>query len=82
MNKLVAAKASYARYIAPAVAVTLAFSTGAFAADGDLVAADYTGLATKILTYLGYAIAAGLTVLVAIIAAKKGYALFQQFIRG
>lgn len=72
----------YSRYIAPVLVGTLALSGASFAADGDIVAADFTALGTKILTYLGYAIAAGLLVLVAVIGAKKAWQFMQTFFRG
>jgi hypothetical protein len=52
-----------------------------FAADGDITAADFTSLAAKVLTYLGFAVAAGLTVLVATVAAQAGWKFFQKFIK-
>lgn len=58
-----------------------AISTSAWAADGEITSADFTTLATKVLTYLGFAIAAGLTVLVAVIAAQAGWRFFGKFIK-
>jgi hypothetical protein len=59
----------------------LASSGVAFAADGDISSADFTAVATKVLTYLGYAVAAGLTVLVATVAAQAGWKFFSKFIK-
>lgn len=50
-------------------------------ASGEITQADFTSLATKVLTYLGYAIAAGLTVLVATVAATAGWRFFSRFIK-
>lgn len=60
---------------------TLATYAGAQTASGEITAADFTGVATKVLTYLGYAIAAGLTVLVATVAAQAGWRFFSKFIK-
>jgi hypothetical protein len=59
----------------------LAMSGVSFALDGDITQADFTGVATKVLAYLGYAIGAGLTVLVAVVAAQAGWKFFTKFIK-
>lgn len=48
--------------------------------DHILVQEDFTGVATQILTYLGYAVVAGLTVLVAVLAARRGWSFFRRFL--
>lgn len=60
---------------------TVATSALAQSTTGEITSADFTQLATKVLTYLGYAIAAGLTVLVAVIAAQAGWRFFGKFIK-
>lgn len=40
----------------------------------------FTDVATTVLEYLGYAIVAGLTVLVAVIGARKAWAFMRRFI--
>jgi di/tricarboxylate transporter len=41
---------------------------------------QFTDLATQILTYLGYAIVAGLTVLVAVIGARRAWGFMRRFL--
>lgn len=62
------------------LAVAMFSVASAQATDGTMTQADFTGVATQILTYLGFAVAAGLTVLVAFIAAKRGWAFFRSFL--
>jgi hypothetical protein len=63
------------------IVLTLMLVGSAFAqSSGTMTQADFTGVATQILTYLGYAVAAGLTVLVAFIAAKRGWTFFRSFL--
>jgi hypothetical protein len=69
----------HARIIMPLA--ILAASNLARAADGDITAADFTSVGTKVLSYLGYAVAAGLTVLVATVAAQAGWKFFGKFIK-
>lgn len=63
------------------VAVGLSPALAQTGAAGEITQADFTSLATKVLTYLGYAIAAGLTVLVATVAATAGWRFFSRFIK-
>lgn len=58
--------------------VSLATTGGGSA--GTITQADFTDLATQILTYLGYAIAAGLTVLVAVIGARRAWSFMRRFL--
>lgn len=63
--------------------VCLAVTGIAFAQDdpvGTITQADFTDLATQILTYLGYAIAAGLTVLVAVLGARRAWSFMRRFL--
>lgn len=46
---------------------------------GVITQEDFTELATQILTYLGYAIAAGLGVLVMVIGARRAWSFFRRF---
>lgn len=46
----------------------------------ELTQEDFTGVATQILTYLGYAVIAGLSVLVAVIAARRGWSFLRRFL--
>lgn len=41
---------------------------------------DFTSVATQILTYLGYAVVAGLSVLVAVVAARRGWSFLRRFL--
>jgi len=68
---------------AVALGLVLMDMAGAQAAGGagDISQEQFTGLATKILTYLGYAIVAGLTVLVAVLGAMAGWRFFGKFIK-
>lgn len=45
-----------------------------------LTQANFTDLATQILTYLGFAVIAGLTVLVAVIGARRAWAFMRRFL--
>lgn len=47
---------------------------------GSITQEDFTSLATQILTYLGYAIVAGLTVLVAVIGARRAWSFMRRFL--
>ena len=40
----------------------------------------FTELATQILTYLGYAVVAGLTILVAVIGARRAWSFMRRFL--
>jgi hypothetical protein len=63
------------------VALALAlFSVASAQAVGTIDQADFTQLATQILTYLGYAVAAGLTVLVAVIGARRAWTFMRGFL--
>ena len=46
----------------------------------ELTEEDFGSVATQILTYLGYAVAAGLTVLVAVVAARRGWSFLRRFL--
>lgn len=48
--------------------------------DYELGQSDFTGVATQILTYLGYAVVAGLSVLVAVVAARRGWSFLRRFL--
>ncbi len=62
------------------VALVVMLATVALAADpGTIDEAQFTELATQILTYLGYAIVAGLTVLVAVIGARRAWSFLRSF---
>lgn len=65
------------------VALCLMVVSAAFAqttpTPGEISEADFTDLATKILTYLGYAISAGITVLVAVIGARRAWSFLRKF---
>lgn len=65
--------------VVAAASVALAQTGGT---TGEITQQNFTDLATKVLTYLGYAIAAGLTVLIATIAARVGWNFFGKFIGG
>lgn len=41
---------------------------------------DFTGLATQILTYLGYAVIAGLSILVAVVGARRAWGFLRRFL--
>jgi hypothetical protein len=65
------------------VALCLMVVSAAFAQTeptGEITQADFTGLATQILTYLGYAIVAGLTVLVAVLGARRAWSFMRKFL--
>lgn len=47
---------------------------------GTITQEDFTGLATQILTYLGYAIVTGLTVLVAVLGARRAWSFMRRFL--
>lgn len=74
--------ADYARrtFAAALVAAPVLVST-ASAQTGELTSENFTGVATKILTYLGYAIAAGVTIVVAVVAAQAGWRFFSKFLK-
>lgn len=41
---------------------------------------DFTQVTTQILTYLGYAVVAGLAVLAAVLGARRAWSFFRRFI--
>lgn len=45
-----------------------------------LTEADFTDLATQILTYLGYAVVAGLSILVAVVGARRAWGFMRRFL--
>lgn len=63
-------------FVLTAIGVVFAQAT-----PGDLQQSDFTAIATKILTYLGFAIAAGLTLIVAYTAAKAGWSAIRGFLK-
>ena len=48
--------------------------------DHILTQQTFTDLATQILTYLGYAVVAGLTLLVAVIGARRAWGFMRRFL--
>lgn len=46
----------------------------------ELTEEDFGAVATQILTYLGYAVVAGLSVLVAVVAARRGWSFLRRFL--
>lgn len=66
---------------APALLLLGLSLAGAQPASGEITEAQFTQLATKILTYLGYAVVAGLTVLVAVLGAQAAWRFFGKFIK-
>jgi hypothetical protein len=62
-----------------ALVAVLASVALAAAPTGTIAEAQFTDLATQILTYLGYAIAAGLTVLVAVVGARRAWSFLRSF---
>lgn len=66
------------------VLVVALAATFGFAQDpdpaGTITQEDFTGLATQILTYLGYAIVAGLSVLVAVLGARRAWSFMRRFL--
>lgn len=46
----------------------------------ELTQEEFTSVATQILTYLGYAVVAGLSVLVAVVAARRGWQFLRRFL--
>lgn len=76
-----AAHSPAARRVAVLAMIAAPTLAAAQTTTGEITQSDFTGLATKVLTYLGYAIAAGLTVLVAVLAARAGWGFFGQFIK-
>lgn len=46
----------------------------------ELTEEDFGSVATQILTYLGYAVVAGLSVLVAVVAARRGWSFLRRFL--
>lgn len=72
------------KYTRPAlVLLVLAMAAFGFAQEepvGTITQEDFTGLATQILTYLGYAIVAGLTVLVAVLGARRAWSFMRRFL--
>ena len=65
------------------VLLMAALVTAGFAQDpnpGEITQQHFTDLATQILTYLGYAIVAGLTVLVAVIGARRAWSFMRRFL--
>lgn len=41
---------------------------------------EFTSLATQILTYLGYAVVAGLSILVAVVGARRAWGFMRRFL--
>ncbi len=41
---------------------------------------DFTALATQVLTYLGYAVVAGLSILVAVVGARRAWSFMRRFL--
>lgn len=41
---------------------------------------DFTGVATRVLEYLGYAVVAGLSILVSVVAARRGWSFLRRFL--
>jgi Tfp pilus assembly protein PilW len=65
------------------VLLIAALATAGFAQDpppGTITQENFSDLATQILTYLGYAIVAGLTVLVAVIGARRAWSFMRRFL--
>jgi uncharacterized membrane protein YkvI len=62
------------------IAVSAAFAQTTPTPTGEITQQDFTDLATQILTYLGYAIVAGLTVLVAVIGARRAWSFMRKFL--
>lgn len=83
MGKLVARFGGARRVLVMAL---LAVAVGGLALAGEpepahiLEQSDFTGLATQILTYLGYAVVAGLTILVAVIGARRAWGFMRRFL--
>jgi hypothetical protein len=64
-----------------ALVVMVAASFGLVQSDPAVISQQqFTDLATQILTYLGYAIVAGLTVLVAVIGARRAWGFMRRFL--
>jgi hypothetical protein len=64
-----------------ALVVMLAAASGLAQSDPAVISQQqFTDLATQILTYLGYAIVAGLSVLVAVIGARRAWAFMRRFL--
>jgi hypothetical protein len=64
-----------------ALVVMLAAASGLAQSDPAVISQQqFTDLATQILTYLGYAIVAGLTVLVAVIGARRAWGFMRRFL--
>lgn len=70
------------------VMALVAMAVGGMALAGDppaptdhiLTQQDFTGLATQILTYLGYAVIAGLSILVAVVGARRAWSFMRRFL--
>lgn len=69
------------------VVALVALAVGGLALAGDppptdhvLTQAEFTGLATQILTYLGYAVVAGLSILVAVVGARRAWGFMRRFL--
>lgn len=85
LKQLVARVGGYRQVLVMAL---VAMAVGGMALAGDppaptghiLEQADFTGLATQILTYLGYAVVAGLTILVAVIGARRAWSFMRRFL--
>lgn len=66
--------------LALVVALAAAFGFAQEDPAGTITQEDFTGLATQILTYLGYAIVAGLSVLVAVLGARRAWSFMRRFL--
>jgi hypothetical protein len=63
------------------LSMVLGVSFGQTTAPADPISqTTFTDLATKILTYLGYAVVAGLTVLVGVLGARRAWSFMRTFL--
>lgn len=66
-----------------AIAAVMAVASAGDPPDPDawiLTSEDFSGLATQILTYLGYAVGAGVTLLAAVIGARRAWSFMRRFL--
>jgi hypothetical protein len=72
-------RAAFNARLVVALVVLVASWAMAAAPTGTISEAQFTDLATQILAYLGYAIVAGLTVLVAVVGARRAWSFLRSF---